>query len=224
MRRFGVSKHGVEKMYQKFTPSGLIIHHPNPHQKCLARLTVDLHKHQLLPGPELEGISDRFIYYLDVSLRWESMDRTYVIEDTSPNQKTVSLLSWCLEVLSKAATNVFFGERLLQMDPGLPKSFYTFDKNAWMMLYHYPEVFSQSMYSPLTRNIKTVTRYFKLPKDERQGATWFNQTLEAEQRQLGMTDEDIAATMTLVHWGYVSCFFQTFYRSGSKEGCLASIL
>ena len=204
MRSFGVSNHGIEKMYQNFSPEGHIMHFPNPHQKSLARLTVDLHKHQLLPGPELESLSNRFLRSLNDSLRWENMDQAYILEDEKPNRRTMSLLSWCLETLLKAGTTAFFGERLLQMDPGLPQSFYNFDKNSWMALYKLPKAFSTKMSSPLAKNIKSVTAYLQLPKAERSGANWFNETLEAEQRQLGMTDEDIARLMLLVHWGCVS--------------------
>ena len=206
MRSFGVSNHGIEKMYRKFSADGHIMHHPNPHQKCLARLTVDLHKHQLLPGPEMQSLSDRFLHLLDVSLRWENLDQEYISEDQKSNRKTMSLYSWCLDVLLKAGTTAFFGERLLEIDPGLPRSFYEFDRNSWMLLYPVPKVLSKKMSSPLAKNIKFLTAYFRLPKAERLGANWFNQTLEAEQRQLGMTDEDIASTMMLVHWGYVPYF------------------
>lgn len=204
MRSFGVSNYGIEKMYQKFSLDGQLVHYPNPHHKCLAHLTIDLHKHQLLPGAEMESLSDRFLHLLNVSLRWEHMDQAYIVEDQEPNHKTISLLHWCLEILLKAGTNAFFGERLLQMDPGLPQLFCEFDKNSWMLLYHVPKAFSNKMSLPLARNIESLTAYFKLPKAERSGANWFNQTLEAEQRQLGMTDEDIARLMMLVHWGYIS--------------------
>ncbi|KAL8791767.1 MAG: hypothetical protein Q9195_005643 [Heterodermia aff. obscurata] len=179
-------------MYQKFSPDGHIMYHPNPQQKCLARLTIDLHKHQLLSGgPEFESLSSKFVQYLDTSLRWEVMDNAYVLEDRTPAQKTVSLLSWCMEILVKAGTSVFFGDELLRMDPQLPRLFYEFDKNAWMILYRVPKMFSQNATAPLSRNIETLTAYFRLPKDERPGATWFNQTLEAEQRQLAYMLNDI---------------------------------
>ena len=196
-------------MYQKFSSEGHVMHHPNPHEKSLARLTVDLHKYQLLPGPELESLSNRFLYSLNDSLRWENMDQAYILEDGA-NHRTMSLLSWCLETLLKAGTTAFFGERLLEMDPGLPQSFYEFDKNSWMALYKLPKAFSKKMSSPLAKNIQSVTAYFQLPKAERSGANWFNETLETEQRQLGMTDEDIAKLMLLVHWGYVSPVFLAF--------------
>ena len=201
MRSFGVSDLGVDKMYRKFSSDGHILHHPNPQQKCLARLTVDLHKHQLLPGAEFENLSSKFVQFLDDSLRWEVMNQAYVWKCQRPNHKTVSLLSWCMNILVKAGTSVFFGEKLLQMDPAFPRLFYEFDKNGWMLLYPVPKAFSKRMSSPLARNIKTLTAYFQLSKDERPGATWFNHTLEAEQRQLGMTDEDIARLMMLIHWG-----------------------
>ena len=204
MRSFGVSKDGIEKMYQKFSPEGHITYHPNPHQKNLARFTVDLHKHQLQPGTELDSLSNRFLQSLNSSLRWENMSQAYILEDEKPNRRTVSLLSWCLETLLKAGTTAFFGDKLLEMDPDLPRSFYEFDKYGWMALYKFPKALSAKMSSPLAKNVKSLTAYFQLPKSERAGANWFNETLEAEQRQLGMADEDIARLMLLVHWGYVS--------------------
>lgn len=70
------------------------------------------------------------------------MDHTYILEDGA-NHRTMSLLSWCLETLLKAGTTASFGERLLQLDPGPPQSFYEFDKNPWMVLYKLPKAFSQ---------------------------------------------------------------------------------
>lgn len=220
MSFFGVSDLGINKMYQKFSPDGHVLHHPNPHQKCLARLTIDFHKYQLLPGAESDNLARKFVHNLDLSLRWEAMDQAYVLECHRPNHKTVSLLSWCMNILVRAGTNVFFGEELLRIDPGLPQSFYEFDKNGWMLLYGVPNIFSGSMSSPLARNIKALTAYFQLPKDERPGATWFNQTLEAEQRQLGMTDGDIARLMMLIHWGWVPKCSTSHYLQALRERSL----
>ena len=202
MKSFGAPASVVDKMYQMFSIDGRIMYHPNPHQKSLAHLTVDFHRHQLLPGKEQEILSDSFFRYIDTSLRWENMDRAYLLKDQRPNHVTISLHSWCLEVLVKAATNAFFGDRLLQMDPMLPQSFNEFDKSSWMLLYQVPKAVSSRMTSPLAKNIESLTEYFRLPKVERPGASWFNQTLEAEQRQLGISEEDVAKLMMLIHWGY----------------------
>ena len=72
-----------------------------------------------------------------------------------------------------------------------------------MLLYRYPGFLSRCMSSPLKNIRNTLTDYFKLPQSQRPGATWFVQTLEAEQRVLGMTDEDIAASMILIYWAFV---------------------
>ena len=203
IRLIGVSDHGLKIMYRKFAPGEHIFRQPNPQQKCLAHLTVDFHKHQLLPGEKLLVLSDKFLHYLDVSLRWEKMDQKYVLEEIRESQRHLSLLSWCSEILVRAGTDLFFGEHLLHMNPTLPKSFHEFDKNSWMLLYRYPEFLSRCMSSPLKEIRSTLTDYFKLPESQRPGATWFVQTLEAEQRVLGMTDEDIAASMILIYWVFV---------------------
>lgn len=220
IKSIGVSNHGLEQMYRKFAPSERTLHHPNPRQKCLAHLTVDFHKHQLLPGEPLWVLSDKFLHCLDMSLRWEKMDQKYVLEETRGDHKRLSLLSWCSEVLVRAGTDVFFGEHLLRSDPTLPQTFYEFDKNAWMLLYRYPQFLSRGMSSPLMKIRKSLTNYFKLPQSQRPGATWFTQTLEAEQRLLGMTDEDIAATMILIHWGFVPPQYSLLTTDNLQRQCI----
>lgn len=48
--------------------------------------------------------------------------------------------------------------------------------------------------------IEALSKYYKLPKEDRSDESWFVRTLEAEQRQIGIGEEDIAAITMIVYW------------------------
>ena len=192
----------VDKMYEDPEEGGFTTLQPNPHHKALAQLTTDFHKTQLLPGEQQDDISAKFLASLNSYLFWQKLSGTYVLE-SKPEGKTISLLGLCTEVLLTAATNVYFGEKLLQSTPDLPKWFFDFDSLGWMLVYRYPKMLSKGLQAAKQNIIGALTNYFDLPKEQRTGETWFVRTLEAEQRQLGMKSKDIASLMMLVYWGYV---------------------
>ena len=202
----GGSPSGVDKMYQRPASdgSGHVMIAPNPMHKCLANLTVDFHKQQLLPGDELDKLGIEFLRIINEHLQWERMTSqcSYVVK-ASPNAVEVSLHKWCGDILVDAGTRAYFGERLLQIDPHLLHSFFDYHDKAWMLLFQYPHFLSKDMYAAKQRIIDALTTYFKLPKEQRQDEAWFIHALEREQRALGMSDQDVAALLMIVYWAYV---------------------
>ena len=199
----GGSPAAVEKMYFKPTPA-LSLLSPNPLHKSLARLTVDFHKNQLLPGRELDVLAARFLQYIEDSMRWEKMttERSYVLSAVD-DAVDVSLLNWCGDILVDAGTRAYWGERLLQIEPNLLRYFFDYDDRAWMLLFQYPRILSKDMYAAKGKIINALSKYYKLPKEERSDESWFVRTLEAEQRQIGIGEDDIAAIIMIVYWASV---------------------
>jgi len=201
MVAFGSSSGAIEKMW--LFPSkdghGFAAQVPNPAQKCLAQLTRDFHKQQLHPGENQSALADKFLHHIDESLRWERMSVKYILKSTESSRE-ISLKGWCGDVLLDAATRAFFGESLLQIEPDLFRDFFDFDDNSWMLLYRYPRFLAKDMYRAKDAAIDALTKYFALPKESRSGEAWFIRTLEAEQRQLGIGDRDIATLMLMVYW------------------------
>ncbi|KAL9121316.1 MAG: hypothetical protein Q9187_002127 [Circinaria calcarea] len=221
MIAIGTKPIAVSMMFQDPTGIGHNMLSPNPQQKSLARLTVDFHKQQLLPGENLDRLGTKFLHSLDTSLRWGAIEEKYVLCSTR-QEKTISLFSWCADVLIIASTHVFFGERLLLIEPDLPRYFLDFDNHGWKLIYHYPRLLSKELFAAKTKMVHAMSTYFRLPKDERLGETWFVRTLEAEQRALGMTEDDIAALMLLIYWGvnantFKICFWIIAYLLHNEE-------
>lgn len=148
----GGSPAAVEKMYMKPT-SDLSLLSPNPLHKCLARLTVNFHKNQLLPGKELDVLAARFLQCIEESMQWEMMtnERDYVLR-TADNAVEVSLLRWCGDILVDAGTRAYWGERLLQIEPNLLRYFFDYDNRAWMLLFQYPRMLSKDIYAAKGEN------------------------------------------------------------------------
>ena len=58
------------------------------------------------------------------------------------------------------------------------------------------------MHAAKTKVTKTILAYLRLTKEERMDAAWLIQTMEATQRAIGMTDDDIATVLTMVYSVY----------------------
>lgn len=158
---------------------------------------------QLLPGKDLDALQQVFMAGIHESLLWNRITRKIVLH-SSPETKTVSLLGWCREVLLESATRAFFGDRLLQINPDLFRSFFLFDASSWKLNYGYPRVLSREMYAARDTIIEALTSYFKLPKTERPGAAYLIESFEIEMKLLDIGEKDIAALVMPVYWVYVS--------------------
>ena len=48
--------------------------------------------------------------------------------------------------------------------------------------------------------IDALREYFMLPKEERKGEAWLVRNLEAEMRNVGIEEPDIAAFVMMIYW------------------------
>ncbi|KAL8962323.1 MAG: hypothetical protein Q9193_001244 [Seirophora villosa] len=214
MLRFGASKSSVETMLRKpdeldQPSSGL---QPNPTKKSLLRLCESLYHQALLPGEKSETLQESFLGNIHKSLTWESMTSTVILSSDSTHHRTVSLLNWTREVLLDGATKAFFGNRLTELEPKLYEKFVYFDDNSWKFTYKVPRLWSSDIYAAKKTAQDAMEAYFNLPKEQRPGATWLIQSLEAEMRARSIGESDIAAILMMTFWvingnAYKLCFW-----------------
>lgn len=119
---------------------------------------------------------------------------------TDSTMKTVSLYKWTREVLVDSATKAFYGKKILEIDPMFSKNFYEFDVQSWKLFCKYPPFLAKDVLSARAKIISTLVAYLQLPKADRLDASWIVQTLEAEQRQIGIDNVDIAGMMLVTYW------------------------
>lgn len=171
----------------------------NPKAKHLIDLTHDHYISQLSPGQHLDSLKDKFLDYMEKELDLGRLPIDAQAANSS-GAHTVSLLRWCRDVMVKSNTNVFFGERLLQIDPDLPETFSTFDDNHWMILYKMPSLMARRVRLSQERIKADFRKYLSLPRHERPGETWLVRNMEDGMRSLDIDDGEIATQLMLVHW------------------------
>ncbi|KAL9019113.1 MAG: hypothetical protein Q9185_003587 [Variospora sp. 1 TL-2023] len=214
MLRFGASRSTVDTMLRKPDPLKQPSSHlqPNPTKNSPMQLWQSLYHQALCPGEKLETLQDNFLGNIHKSLTWESMTPTAILSSASAPYRTVSLLCWTKEVLLDGATKAFFGNRLIELEPDLYEKFCYFDDNSWKFTYKIPRLWSSDVYNAKGVAQDAMEAYFDLPKEQRPGATWLIQSLEAEMRARGIGTSDIATLLMMGFWvinsnGYKLCFW-----------------
>lgn len=205
LRRVGVSSAACEKWIPDSSAAGASGHRdgPKPSIHEITHVGQKLCRQQLLPGKEFDVLSNTLIKDIEQSLQWHNISSAVTVSSTN-GTKRVSLLGWCREVLILSATRSFFSDRLLQIDPHLIDSFYTFDADSWKAFFNYPRFLSREMDAGKDRILNALSRYFLLPKDERKGESWLIPNLEAEMIKAGINDvAEMAAIVMPLYWVYV---------------------
>ena len=199
MINFGGSPTAVERMWRTPGKDSPVAISPNPGNKMLAHLCEDFYREQLHPGNNLDILQKSFLQIINKSLSWESISENVILSSTS-TEKTVSLLGWCRHVLLDAATRSFFGDRLLDIQPDLFKSFFDFDDNSWQLTYKLPGFLCKDMNKAKKTGINALEEYFMLPREERKGEAWLVRNLEAEMRNVDIKEADIASFVMMIYW------------------------
>lgn len=211
---------------EKASSQDTLLQTANPSKKVLCHLQSDFYKQQLHPGENLDVIGEKFLSYISNHLRYDSFSPEYTIsvsqDEKGFSSKTVSLYRWCREVLVSSATKTFFGHKLLEVNPKLLRSFYAYDEKSWKLLYKYPSIFAKDVNTAKNEIISSLVTYLETPQSVRQDASWIMQTLEKEQRAIGIDTQNIASMMMLAYWvinanAYKLCFWLLAYTMHDSE-------
>lgn len=149
--------------------------------------THDDIKLQMHPGDRLRSVETKFLGNIDRLMSWESISGASLVGSTG-DTKTVSLWNWCWSVLSVAATQAFFGDALFQVAPNILDDFWTFNLGAWKMHSKYPRFAAPEVFDAKNRSVKAFADYLSLPKEQRPGACWLVEQLEAGMEEIGITE------------------------------------
>lgn len=149
--------------------------------------------------PSSRKLLDEFRQNICQIMQWEGLSAKYTTL-VSPEEKDVSLLSWCREVLVKAATLTYFDEALLQIEPSLCEVFLDFEEESIKFLAMGPLDSLDFKSAAKRKGIRVFTAYFNLPKAQRPREAQFVCDLEMEYRSLGFDEEDLAAMMWVAYW------------------------
>ncbi|MCJ1269255.1 hypothetical protein MMC22_009145 [Lobaria immixta] len=155
-------------------------------------------QNQMLEQP-LNSLQDDFIRHIEKSMRWNCLSAKYT-KFTSSDEKELSLVGWCRDVIVNAATRSYFDEALLQIEPSLSQIVFDLDSETCGSITKYPHKLGNFSAVAKEKGIGAFTAYLKLSKMQRAGEAQFVRDLEEEYRQLGLDEENLAALMMMVYW------------------------
>ena len=175
---------------------------PNTTGKPLAHLAINMHRHQLFPGKNLDYLGDQFVKYFDKHLSLEDMikDRHYVVSRPENKDVVLSLSTWTSDFVVCAGQQAYFGETLRNIDPNFTWKFIEYDELAWQVLYQYPVFLSRQMHAARDHLTASIQKYFDTPPEDRAEGAWFVRAMEIEMRSLGMSSKELAPMMAVIYW------------------------
>lgn len=160
---------------------------------------VNLEKQSRILDQPLNSLRDDFIRHIEKSMQWNCLSAKYT-HFTNIDEKEISLLGWCREVMVNAVTRSYFDEALLQIEPNLSQIVFDFDNETCRSITNYPCKLENLSSAAKEKGIAAFTAYLKLPKIQRAGEAQFVRDLEEEYRQLGLDEENLAPLMMIVYW------------------------
>jgi hypothetical protein len=167
-----------------------------------AKITRQLHHHQLFPGNLINDIGADFIQYFEKTMTVDYLKAqegyaTPLDDDTV----TVSLFALNSDIFTNAAQEAYFGSRLRTIEPNMAWTMLEFDDLAWQLLFKYPPFLSRRMRAAKDKAVDALEQYFACPQTERTDTAWFTPTFETEMRKADLNNRDLAISAMTIYWG-----------------------
>ena len=121
---FGASKSAVEKLIPLLDPEKRITAGGITNQTA-----IKLCHEAMLYGERSDALQSVLLGKIDECVEFENLSAKIVLSQ-SPENRRISLLQFCREVLMNSATHAFFGPRILDIEPNLFEIFYIFDSTS----------------------------------------------------------------------------------------------
>ena len=170
----------------------------NLHQQPLIRLIESIYAKQLLPGPHMDEMVERFVASLQASLRLPTLKVCSVRADAY--SRTVSLLSLCQYTLLEAGIYSFFGKSIMESDRNIIPYLLAFTENAWMLFYGLQSYFASAVLTPQSAVLATFQQFANLPESLRMDQSWSVQQILVAQECLGIDLRSRACMLLMVLW------------------------
>ncbi|KAL4932112.1 cytochrome P450 [Aspergillus undulatus] len=153
---------------------------------------IDLYRQHISPGRELDS---------------------FVEEDIIPRIAAIlSPTKLCAEALVSGVVSAYYGDVILQIQPGFAGRYMDWEKSNWKFLFGLPSFLSRDMLAAKRDMIHLFVTYFSLPPDERGHSNFWVSSVERLLRDLDLTNEEIARmfmlhTSSIIGNMYKLCFW-----------------
>ena len=201
---FGISTPTASKLWNK-VPLEITqrarsdMKNTNPRQMSAVHSILDLYKRQLLPGPKFEVINKTLLAYINKFMTGQSVCAANHRVSES-DLRSISLLSFCSNILVDAVTRALFGDGIYELKPDMTQHLLEFNQDAWMLIFQYPQR-SGSRVNVVRRKLLTALRkYIQGPASIRAGQSWLIEHTLDESLLFGVPIEDCAAMLLMIYW------------------------
>lgn len=174
----------------------------NPKQLSLIHLIEKIYAKQLLPGVQMDRMSEAFITSLQPTLCWPTLE--FCTVKANSGFKTVSLKALCQHTLLEAGIYSFFGTMIGQIDANFIQNMLAFNENAWMLFYGLPPMFSSAVSTPQRALRETLRKFASLPERVRKDQSWGVQQILIAQEIVGIDLESRACMLLMILWARVT--------------------
>lgn len=206
---FGCSAEGNRKIWANTaTLSGFAKASWNPKALPIGPLVMELFSHQFLPGPRLEKYMKTTVECIrDNFQKWMSR-----------KGEPFLLQQWCAVNINKALTLSLLGRSVDEVNPQLLDKFLQFNQTGWKLIFGYPKWLAPDTHRSRDVILDTMEAFIALPKVQRHDQAYIINCVEEEARNIGLSDRDIAAMVSMIYWGYVLLFVKdSFIYHGPGE-------
>lgn len=185
----------------------------NPKQLSLIHLIENIYAKQLLPGVQMDIMSQAFMKSLQSTLCWPTLDFCAVKANGGTN--TISLKTLCQHSLLEAGIYSFFGSMIGQIDSKFIQNMLAFNENAWMLFYGLPPMFSSAVSTPQRALKKTLQKFASSPESLRDDQSWGVRQILTAQEIVGIDLESRACMLLMVLWAWVGIHRSTSSKADS---------
>lgn len=170
---------------------------PNPKNKTLVYVGLDLLHHQILKPDRMQALLDNACAKIDELASWDSLPTNSIICDKG-NVKVISLYRWCRDGLVQATTQAFFGSYIQDLEPNHAALFDEWKLNSWTLQYGFPPFLARTAVKYRERTVKLLLKYVRAPAEKRAGGEPFVGELEEEMRHAGLSEDDRVRVLIII--------------------------
>ncbi|KAI1327855.1 cytochrome P450 [Xylariaceae sp. FL0255] len=215
LTNFGLTKPGFKKAWHNpqpgdwcYMPNNSI----NPNQLNLIHFVEEILKKQLLPGEQMDKLSEAYMSPLLQTFHYTQLD-SYLDRSPRPSVmrneitqkiRMTTLYPLCQYPIIEAVTLAFFGPRIFEIEPSIVDCMLRFNENAWMVAFGYPRMLSTPINGVRRKVMDALIKYLHLPEDQRAQQAWSIKNILGCMEIVDCNDESRAYMLLMTYWAAIS--------------------
>ncbi|KAH7407825.1 cytochrome P450 [Cadophora sp. MPI-SDFR-AT-0126] len=172
----------------------------NPAKRRLVSLQEKWMKDALQPGAKMEAVSKIFMEHIKHLVPVYVSDPRVAVAGSRNDGDLVNLVRWGRYVLADAGTKAFLGPEIFDIDPDFVQNYLDWEDLSWKIPYGHPKFLSKDLFQAEEVLVQPLMKYFALDPTQRPNLNWLFDFMQSDQRKIGLTAHDTAASAIIMLW------------------------